>query len=134
MNVVLVENDVALLRTLEMLLESLGNHVRAFHDPIEACSFLERCEDLDFLIIDYMMPDLTAPEVLQRLKGRLPNDSKVILVSGHTDVVKAFNLEGMGVHAFLNKPLDLDRLFEVLHSDEMDPFQRLQSRSPRSET
>jgi DNA-binding NtrC family response regulator len=134
MNVVLVENDVALLRTLEMLLESLGNQVRAFHDPTEACSFLERCDDLDFLIIDYMMPELTAPEILQRLKGHLPNDSKVILISGHTDVVKTLNLEGMGVYAFLNKPLDLDRLFEILHSDEMDPFRRLHIESPRAET
>ena len=39
MKIVLIENDVALLRTLEMLLKNLGNQVRVFDDPTELVPF-----------------------------------------------------------------------------------------------
>jgi len=134
MKIVLIENDVALLRTLEIFLKSLGNQVRAFDDPTDACSFLEKYADLDILILDYMMPEFTAPEVLQRVKRHIPDGPKVILISGHTDIIESLDLKEMGVDVFLAKPLDLDLLFEMLHPEELDPARRLPNGGLASET
>jgi DNA-binding response OmpR family regulator len=116
MNIVLIENDVALLKTLELLLRNSGNQVRGFDDPMAACSFLVHCRDLDILIIDYMMPKLTAPEVLERVRRYLLKAPRVILISGHTDIVATLDLREMGIDAFLPKPLDLNLLFRLLYS------------------
>ena len=82
MNIVLVENDAALLKTLELLLRNSGNQVRGFNDPLAACALLEHCGDLDVLIVDYMMPELTAPEVLERVRRHPCKVPRVILISG----------------------------------------------------
>jgi DNA-binding response OmpR family regulator len=121
MNIVLIENDVALLKTLILLLNNSENQVRGFDDPMAACSFLEHCKHLDILIIDYMMPELTAPELLERVRMHLPKAPRVILISGHTDIVETLNLEEMGIDAFLPKPLDLNLLFRLLYSGKSGP-------------
>jgi two-component system, cell cycle response regulator CtrA len=116
MNIVLIENDAALLKTLELLLRNSGNQVRGFNDPLAACAFLEHCGDLDVLIVDYMMPELTAPEVLERVRRHPCKAPRVILISGHTDIVATLDLEQMGIDAFLPKPLDLNLLLRLLYS------------------
>jgi DNA-binding response OmpR family regulator len=116
MRIVLIENDLVLLKTLEMLLRRQGNQVVAFHEPAAACSFLERGEPFDILIIDYMMPGLTGEEVLKRVRCRFTRGSRVVLISGHTDVVESLDLGAMGVDAFLPKPLDLKKLYSTLRA------------------
>lgn len=110
MRIILIENDLVLLKTLEMFLKGQGNDVVVFHHPVVACSFLERGEPFDILILDYMMPELTGREVLARMRGRLPKGAKVVLISGHTDVIKSMDMGAMGVETFLPKPLDLNKL------------------------
>jgi DNA-binding response OmpR family regulator len=134
MNIVLIENDVALLKTLELLLNKSGNQVRGFDDPMAACSFLEHCKDLDILIIDYMMPELTALEVLERVRMHLLKAPRVILISGHTDIVETLDLEEMGIDAFLPKPLDLNLLFRLLNSGQSGPERHSHSVAPTSDT
>lgn len=134
MNIVLIENDVALLKTLELLLNNSGNQVRGFDDPMAACSFLEHCKDLDILIIDYMMPELTAPEVLERVRMHLLKAPRVILISGHTDIVATLDLEEMGIDAFLPKPLDLNLLFRLLYSGQSEPARHSHCVVPTSDT
>ncbi len=109
MNIVLIENDVSLLRTLEIILSTRGDTVYAFKEPNGACRFVEKGGCVDVLVLDYMVSGHEAPEILQRMKAYLPSTSKVILISGHTDVLENLDLSTMGVHAFLPKPVDLDQ-------------------------
>lgn len=109
MNILLIENDASLLRTLEIILSSRGDTVQAFGEPNDACSFVEGGGPVDVLVLDYMVSGHTAPEILQRMKAHLPPTSKIILMSGHTDVLENVDLGSMGVHAFLAKPVDLDQ-------------------------
>jgi DNA-binding NtrC family response regulator len=128
MNVIVVDDDVALLRSLAIVLTSRGHTVKSFDDSREASCFIEhsqpapspaRCgagadKPVDVLIVDYIMPGLTGEELLRRTRERLPQTCKVILISGHTDLIEPLNLEAMRVSAFLPKPLDFDKLFELV--------------------
>jgi DNA-binding NtrC family response regulator len=116
MKVVIVDNDIALLRSLEILLSDRGHEVSLFRNPDTACSFIERAGPFDALILDYAMPGLDGAEVLRRIKGRLSEHCKVILMSGHTDLVEPLDLKAMGVSSFLPKPLDFDRLCKMVGS------------------
>jgi len=48
------------------------------------------------------------------VKGYLPWNCKIILISGFTEVIETMNLEEMGVEMFLPKPLDLDDLYQAV--------------------
>jgi len=114
MNVLIIDDDVALLRSLEILLSTQGHEVRTFSDPGEASASLQHHWVPDVVILDYLIPPLTGDEVLRRLRPGFTGDCRVILISGHTDLLDPFVLESMGVHAFLPKPLDIDRLSELV--------------------
>lgn len=114
MKVVVIDNDRALIRSLEIFLSTRGHQVIAFDSPTDACAFLQADEGTDVLILDFLMPELTGADVLQRIKKRLPKSCKIILISGHTDLIEPIYLESIGVHAFLPKPLDIDQLTRVM--------------------
>jgi len=114
MNIVVVDNDVALLKTLEMLFEGLGHTVKTFDNPSEAYFFVKKAGNVDTLIVDYMMPDMDGQELIKMIKTYLPIHCKIILISGFTELVETMNLEEMGVEIFLPKPLDLDDLYSAV--------------------
>jgi twitching motility two-component system response regulator PilH len=115
--VAILDNDTALLKSLQLVLSSLGHETSCFADPRQACSFLAAGPPPDLLILDYVMPGMNGGEVLEQLdrilEGRRP---PVILISGHTDLLDPRELEAMQVDAFLPKPLDLDRLTRLIES------------------
>lgn len=117
MRVVVLDNDTALLKSLELVLASLGHEARCFADPLEACSSLAAGPLPDVLILDYVIPGMSGREVLERL-GRRGGEPRplVILISGHTDLLQPRDLEPLGIDAFLPKPLDLDRLSRLVES------------------
>lgn len=110
MKIVIVDNDAALLRSLQILFSRQGYEVKVFDDPIEACSYVAKGARIDVLIIDYVMPALSGKETLRKMRGHLSPACKVILVSGHTDLIENQDLEAMGVDVFLPKPLDINQL------------------------
>lgn len=114
MNVVITDNDTALLKSLEIVLSGEGHRVRTFSDPLEACQYLEGGDDLDVLILDYLMPAMTGTDLLNRVRAWWEIDFKVIMISGHTDIIGLDHLEEMGVHHFLPKPLDLHQLCRLV--------------------
>jgi DNA-binding NtrC family response regulator len=114
MQVVVIDDDAAILRSLEILLSTQGHRVLSFRNVDEACGYLERSPPPDVLIVDYVIPPLMGAEVLDRVRTRLPDGCRLILISGHTDLIRPQGLERMGVDAFLPKPLDFDELTELV--------------------
>jgi len=112
-----IDDDAAILRSLEILLSAQGHRVLSFRSLDEACGYLERSPPPDVIIVDYVIPPLVGDEVLERIRSRLPNGCRVILISGHTDLIRPQVLEGMGVDAFLAKPLDFDELTQLVGHD-----------------
>ncbi len=114
MKVVITDNDTALLKSLEIVLDAEGHEVRTFNDALVACRYLEGGGDLDVLIIDYLMPGMTGADLLNRVGRWRAFDFTVILISGHTDIIGLDHLEKTGVHHFLPKPLDLHQLCRLV--------------------
>lgn len=114
MNVVITDNDTALLKSLEIVLLGEGHEVQTFSDPLEACYHLEDGGVLDVLILDYRMPVMTGTDLLNRVCAWRKIDFTVILISGHTDILELDHLEEKGIHHFLPKPLDLHQLCRLV--------------------
>ena len=120
MRVWVIDNDPALLRSLEILLMNQGYDVECFDDPLVASRTLERGAPPDVLVLDYVMPGLNGGELLARCRHRLPENCNVIVISGHTDQIETEELEKLGMSAFLPKPLDLERLDQILTRTKME--------------
>ena len=70
-------------------------------------------EPFTLVILDLRLPDLYGTEVLMQLKQCRPATEVVILTGHGTDRDRDQCME-IGAHAFLNKPVDIDRLVAIM--------------------
>lgn len=103
-----VEDNPALLKTLERALASRGHLVRACDTVAAACSILEEFRP-ELLILNVELPDGDAFDVL-REAAELPAAPVVIAMSGVAGPSESFRLAQLGVRNYLTKPLRLETL------------------------
>lgn len=117
MKVVVIDNDAALLRSLQVLLESRGHEVVCLADAAAVEEVLERALP-DVVLVDLVLPGAWGPDVIRRIRSRCGCASRMILISGHTDLVERLDLEEEGVVAFLPKPIDYATLTSLIEGRE----------------
>lgn len=110
---ILVVEDNALLR------ENLRDYLSDRGCDVHECDTLLRAEALvrlhspDVVIVDYLLPDGNALELLPRLKSIAPSASVVVL-TGHASIDLAVRAMKEGAEHFLTKPLELSTLWVVV--------------------
>lgn len=113
MRITVVDNDRALLRSLEILLGAEGHEVACFAEPSQALEALETLEAEawpELLLVDYMMPVMTGTDLLRALRRHRPSGCACVVITAHADQLSQSDLRDLGVQAVLAKPLDLSRL------------------------
>lgn len=118
--VYVVDDDPAVLESLEMLLQSVGLSVKTCNS---ARAFLD-IHDADCggcLVLDVRMPEVSGLELQKQLKElglRIP----VIFITGHGDVPVAVSAMKEGAVDFIQKPFSqqmlLEKIREALESDQ----------------
>jgi two-component system response regulator HydG len=103
-NVLVVDDEPALLKALEALLRRAGHAVVALDNPIAALQRLA-AEDFDVALLDIKMPQLSGLELLNAVKHRRP-EVEVIIMTGHATVETALQALKMGAYDYLTKPFD----------------------------
>ena len=101
--VLLVEDDDAVRRSLQLLLRSRGYEVRAYPSAVGLAEDLEalRC---DCLVADLMMPETDAMQLLAELRAT-GWTGKSVLISGFLDSNKETAARAAGYDAVLAKPI-----------------------------
>ncbi len=108
-SVLLLDDEANVLRALKRLLRREGYHILTATNAKEAFDQLAT-EDVQVIISDQRMPEMSGTEFLSRTKNLYP-DAVQIMLSGFTDlksVTSAIN-EG-AIFKFLTKPWDDDEL------------------------
>lgn len=102
--ILLVEDEIAILNLGKEILEKLGYVVLSANMPSKAISLAEEHhKQINLLITDVVMPEMTGRELSERLTSKYPN-IKTIYMSGYTADIIAFRgvlEEGMN---FIEKP------------------------------
>jgi DNA-binding response OmpR family regulator len=70
-------------------------------------------EHFSVVILDLHLPDLYGTEVLTKIKTFQP-ETAVIILTGHGTEKDRMKCMALGAHAFMNKPLDIDRLVAIM--------------------
>ena len=107
--ILVVDDDPAVLRLVESKFRMDGFEVFTAGDGREALSVIQRRGLPHLAIVDISMPGMDGFEVLDRIKGQVP-ETEVIVITGHGDMdlaVKALNHEATD---FINKPINDDAL------------------------
>jgi CheY-like chemotaxis protein len=112
--VMLVEDETAARRALEELLRDEGHTVLSAGNGVDAERIWRETSDpIDVVITDTVMPRMSGPELVERLRALHP-DVKVIFMSGHTpETVLRHGVAEEGT-LFLQKPFDVDDLLARL--------------------
>ena len=109
-SVLLIEDNDELRLATRGILEVLGYRVTAAANGTEALDLFDRLKGrVDLVVCDVVMPGMSGPEAVSRLRARKP-DLPALFMSGYTDnvVVRHGILEGE--LEFLEKPYSADRL------------------------
>ena len=108
--VLLVEDDASLKRSLEKYLERAGYTFYGCSTAREALALAERLTP-DIVIAEYHLPDANGLSLLERLKRMVPEVVAILLSEYDVDCVSK-DLFNVAVRSFLKKPFDLVE-FEV---------------------
>jgi len=108
--ILLVEDEPALLRIGQSMLQRLGYHVLVAPTPAEGMAVAERhTGTIDLLMTDVVMPEMNGRELADRILATHP-DIKLLFMSGYTaDVIAHHGVLDEDTH-FLEKPFSEDSL------------------------
>lgn len=114
MRVLLVEDDSATAKSIELMLKSEGFVVDCTdlgEDGLE----IGKLYDYDIMLLDLMLPDIDGYEVLRRLRAARIN-TPVLILSGLADSDKKIKGLGFGADDYLTKPFDKGELIARIHA------------------
>jgi two-component system cell cycle response regulator CtrA len=114
MRVLLIEDDSATAKSIELMLKSEGFVVDCTdlgEDGLE----IGKLYDYDLMLLDLMLPDIDGYEVLRRLRAARIN-TPVLILSGLTEPDKKIKGLGFGADDYLTKPFDKGELIARIHA------------------
>lgn len=112
--VLLVDDEEAVLTVSCEILSAMGYKVLPAKNGREAVETYTRFgDDIDVVILDMVMPDMSGGETFASLKAINPR-IKVILSSGYSLNDQAESIMRQGCRAFIQKPFNLENLSQKL--------------------
>ena len=108
LNVLIVDDDLAMARSVQSVLITQGYRVQTVHSALMA---LERIQEgnFDLVLLDVMMPEMTGFQVLDAL-DRISLDTYFIIMTGDTTMESAVEAIRRGASDYLKKPFEPNEL------------------------
>lgn len=130
MNVMLVDDEPAILHELGEFLRGLNHTVMTARNGEEAIARLDR-DPVEVIISDVRMPVLSGTGLLQYVSQRFPS-VVVILMTGYQDLDSAVAAVRYGAYDFIRKPFKLAEI--RIRLDNIAEKKRLEQRLKEEET
>jgi DNA-binding NtrC family response regulator len=104
--IVLIDDELKLLKALKRGLEIEGHEVFDFPEPYSALEFIQK-RDIDLVVSDIRMNGMTGIELLSEVTSLKPN-LPFILMTAYSSVDTAVTAVKLGASDYLLKPFELD--------------------------
>jgi two-component system, OmpR family, response regulator CpxR len=110
--VLLVDDEREFVETLSdrLVMREMGSAVA--YDGESALELI-KTDEPEVIILDLRMPGIDGIEVLRRVKQTNP-EIEVIILTGHGSEADKETCMGLGAFAYLQKPVDIDKLSETI--------------------
>jgi two-component system cell cycle response regulator CtrA len=114
MRVLLIEDDRAVARSIELILKAEGFNVYAT-DLGEEGVDLGKIYDYDLILLVLSLPDMSGMEVLRTLRvGKI--DTPVMILSGSSEIETKVKTLGGGADDYMTKPFHREELVARIHA------------------
>lgn len=115
--ILVVDDDEAILRGMQMILSGAGHDVQAADSGQAALDTLDACgPDLpDLVVVDVLMPGMTGIQMLERVRARSEWVAIPFLVISAADMSEV-STAPLGAVTFLHKPFDDKTLLEAVEA------------------
>jgi DNA-binding response OmpR family regulator len=123
MNIVIIEDEPRIAAFIERGLKSEGFAVQVAGDGVSGLA-LACSEDVDLVILDLMLPQLSGEEVLVKLRVRRPDVAVIVLTARDAVDDRVRNLNA-GADDYVTKPFSFAELAARVHA-------RLRAKDQRS--
>lgn len=110
--ILIIDDEINILRSLEMILKGEGFVVKKAANLKTAKSLIEK-EQFSFFLLDVMLPDGDGIEFIKHIR-KFSNSAVIIMISGHATVKMAVDATQKGADDFLEKPLSKDKVIITL--------------------
>ena len=108
--ILLIDDEEMVLNVSREILQALGYKVIASKNGREAVDmYRSRVNEIDLVVVDMIMPDMSGLEVFKELKSINPGII-VILSSGYSINGAAAKIMEQGCNGFIQKPFDLQQI------------------------
>lgn len=114
-NILVIDDEIDIREILRIQLESLGYKVITANDGESGLKlFNEYKNDIDLVLLDIIMPNLSGDKTFYKLK-EIDSNVKVIILSGYGSEDRINALLNEGVLDFLQKPMRIAKLSKALN-------------------
>src|SRR5512135_1347500 len=112
--ILVVDDEDRIRQSLNGILKDEGFEVLEAKEGTQALRLVET-DPPDLVILDIWMPVMDGMEVLEKMKGQVPN-LPVIMISGHGNIELAVKAVKLGAYDFIEKPLSLDKVLVAVNN------------------
>ena len=114
--VMIVDDEEMVITSIKAFLQLESEfNIQGFTDPEQAARYLAD-HQVDVAVSDYLLPRMTGIQLLQRVKDKQPEASRVLL-TGHADKQSAIQaINQVALFQYLEKPWDNAQLLLVIQS------------------
>jgi two-component system, NtrC family, response regulator AtoC len=117
MNICVIDDEEFLCDALALYISQIGPYtIHKLTDSREALSLLEN-NNIDLVFTDVRMPHLSGIDIANEVKKK-KIQTEVVLISGQSDIIESINAIEIGVHDFLMKPVDVNKIIEIVKDVE----------------
>ena len=114
--ILLIDDEAMVLEVGQQMLEKLGYEVITADSGRMALEILNtRHDDIDLVILDMIMPEISGGETFNRIRQMAPK-LKVLLSSGYSINGQAIEILRRGCDGFIQKPFGLDDLSKKIRA------------------
>ena len=113
LNVLIVDDKPSVQRFVERVLSEAGYATTVAGDGPEALEAASRMAELDLVVTDVMMPQMTGDELGRRLRAERPS-VKVLYLTGFSDRLFKEKVTLWADEAFLDKPCPVKGRLEAV--------------------
>lgn len=111
--ILLVDDDIHLLKLAETIIKRLGYNVISHSDSRDALEiFKDLPNQFDLVITDYRMPKMNGAELSREILKIIP-EIPIIMCSGYSSEFGEKDADSLGIQWFIRKPL-MKKDFAVL--------------------
>lgn len=112
-SILIVDDEPGIRETVAAVLSDEGYKVEAVASGEEALR-ATKAKDFDVVLLDVWLPRMDGVETLKRLK-EAGDGASVVMISGHATIETAVRATKLGALDFIEKPLSIDKLMNVVH-------------------